>query len=66
MTIVSENMTITPSDTDGEYLLDGDAKLPVLDMPIKITGEYIDATGELNVTLAAEGVVNINYSGSRQ
>jgi hypothetical protein len=66
MTIVSENMTITPSDTDGEYLLDGDAKLPVLDMPIKIIGEYIDATGELNVTLAAEGVVNINYSGSRQ
>jgi hypothetical protein len=68
MTIVADELVIAQRDGEdvpnGEYLLSGEAAMPVIGAKLNITGVYRDADHTLVITLKAEGFITIAYSGS--
>ncbi|MDR3262409.1 MAG: Ig-like domain-containing protein [Tannerella sp.] len=65
MTITSDELSITPGETENEYALNGEAFIPMLGATLKITGAYRDANHTLSIILEAEGLVTIAYNGAK-
>ncbi|MDR2138104.1 MAG: Ig-like domain-containing protein [Tannerella sp.] len=63
MTIVCEELTIVPGTMAGTCTFSGTATLPVLNLPLDVTGMYTHDGGTLAVTLKAEGAITIAYGG---